>query len=144
MIYYTLSDYGAISMCAESKWSDDCLKTEGEIVRGWDGKLYFAGEEPAKPIELIMQEQQAAFTAAIQKRLDDFAQTRGYDGIMSAATYATSAMPNFRAEGQYAVEARDVTWATGYAIMNTVLAGERPMPTLDEVFAELPVLAWPD
>ena len=86
---------------------------------------------------------QEAFTDAIQARLDAFAQTRNYDGILSAATYATSTVPQFRAEGQYAVEARDATWAAGYAILGAVLAGERPMPTLEEVMAELPPLEWP-
>ena len=102
--------------------------------------------EPPTPPPTPEEQQaamQAAFTSAIQDRLDVFARTRGYDGILSAATYATSTVPQFRAEGQYAVEARDMTWASGYAIMGAVLSGERPMPTLDEVFAELPALNWP-
>ena len=39
---------------------------------------------------------------------------------------------------------RDATWAAGYAIMDAVLAGTRPMPTWAEVEAELPPLRWPD
>ena len=70
-------------------------------------------------------------------------QTRGYDGILSAATYATSTVPQFKTEGQYAVEARDLTWAKGYEIFGAVLSGQRPMPTIEEVFAELPELVWP-
>ena len=96
-----------------------------------------------EPYVPMPEEQLAAFTAAIQAHLDDFARTRKYDGILSAATYATSTVGKFRAEGQYAVEARDATWATGYAIMDDVLAGARPMPSLAEVLAELPPLAWP-
>ena len=86
----------------------------------------------------------AAFTSAIQAHLDNFAQTRNYDGILSAATYATSTIPKFAAEGQYAVEARDATWATGYQIMDDVLGGKRPMPTPEAVLAELPSLVWPE
>ena len=97
---------------------------------------------------LTLEEQRAAtqkaFTDAIQARLDEFAQTRNYDGILSAATYATSTVPQFQVEGQYAAEARDATWTIGYGILNAVLAGERPMPTLEEVFEELPVLEWPE
>ena len=91
-----------------------------------------------------IEEQQRMFTDAIQRYLDAFAQTRNYDGIMSAATYATSTMPKFKTEGQYAVEARDATWAKGYEILGEVLAGQRPMPTIGEVIAELPPLAWPE
>lgn len=85
-----------------------------------------------------------AFTDAIQRRLDDFARTRNYDGILSAATYATSTVPKFQAEGQYAVTARDATWAAAYQILAEVQAGTRPMPSRpSDIFPELPVLAWP-
>lgn len=85
-----------------------------------------------------------SMTDIIQAHLDTFARTRNYDNIMSAATYATSTVPKFKAEGQYAVEARDATWAKGYEILDEVLSGQRPMPTIEEVIAELPVLAWPE
>lgn len=84
------------------------------------------------------------YTAGVQQHLDTFARTRNYDGILSAATYATSTVPKFAAEGQYAVEARDTTWAKCYEILAAVEEGSRPMPTLDELLAELPVLTWPN
>ena len=93
---------------------------------------------------LSLAEIQNDFTEAVQAYLDGFARTRNYDGILSAASYATSKNPRFAAEGQYAVEARDAVWAKGYEIMGAVLAGERPLPTLEEVLAELPALAWPE
>lgn len=113
---------------------------------------YFTPEEwkaahpdptPEPPPPPTPEEQQAAFTAAIQAHLDGFARTRNYDGILSAATYATSTVPKFRAEGQYAVESRDATWAKAYEILGAVMTEQRPMPTLEEVIAELPELAWP-
>lgn len=84
------------------------------------------------------------YTAAIQAHLDTFARTRNYDGILSATTYATSAVLKFHAEGQYAVEARDATWAKAYEIMDAIMSGQRTMPTLEEVIAELPRLTWPE
>ena len=103
-----------------------------------------AAHPVAPPPPPTPEEQQKLFTAAIQNHLDTFARTRGYDGIMSAATYATSSMSQFRAEGQYAVEARDITWAKSNQILDDVMSGKRPMPTIDEVLAELPPLAWPE
>jgi len=91
------------------------------------------------PVETII----ADFTAAIQKHLDDFAKTRGYDGILSACTYATSLVPKFKAEGQCCVEARDATWSTAYAMMAEVTSGAIPMPTRPEVISAMPVLSWP-
>ena len=116
-------------------------KPEGYFTpEEWEAAHPSPEPEPYVPTP---EEQQQMFTAAIQMHLDRFAQTRNYDGIMSAATYATSTIPKFRAEGQYAVEARDLTWAKGYEIMDAVMSGQRPMPTLEEVIAELPGLEWP-
>lgn len=113
------------------------IKTHGLPPEGW------SAEKPA-PAPPTPEEQLAMFTAAIQGHLDSFAQTRNYDGIMSAATYATSTVEKFRAEGQYAVEARDATWAAAYAILDAVMSGVREMPKIEDVLAELPPLAWPE
>lgn len=101
--------------------------------------------DPPAPPPPTAEQMLASFTAAIQKRLDDFARTRGYDGILSACTYATSAVPKFAAEGRYAVDARDATWSAAYAILAEVQAGDRPIPgSLSEIESDLPVLAWPE
>lgn len=82
--------------------------------------------------------------AATQRRLDDFAQTRDYNSILSAATYATSTVPRFAADGQYAVEARDATWGKLYEMLGEVEAGTRPMPSgYAEIEPLLPKLEWP-
>lgn len=87
---------------------------------------------------------QESIVAATQQRLDDFARTCNYDGILSACTYATSTVPKFQAEGQYCVEARDNTWATLYQIMRDVEVGTRPMPTsYADIENDLPSLTWP-
>jgi len=86
----------------------------------------------------------SAITRATQERLDIFAQTRNYDGILSACTYATSTIPKFAAEGQHAVNMRDLTWATLYTVMAEVEAGTRPMPTgFADIEPDLPALVWP-
>jgi hypothetical protein len=83
----------------------------------------------------------APFTDAAQRRLDDFAKTRLYDGILSACTYAGSAVPSFQAEGLRAVELRDATWAAAYQILAAVQGGN-PTPTIAEFVAQLPELSW--
>lgn len=86
---------------------------------------------------------QASIVAATQSRLDTFAKTRGYDGILSATTYAASTVPQFAAEGQYAVVARDLTWAALYAMLAEVQAGTRPIPdAFSDIEGELPALVW--
>lgn len=85
-----------------------------------------------------------AFTTAIQQRLDTFAQTRNYDSILSACTYATSTVPKFKTEGQACVNLRDATWAAAYQILADVQAGDRPMPaSIADIEADLPAAVWP-
>lgn len=107
------------------------------ITADADGRPLLQDPPPPTPEQII-----AAYTAAVQAHLDAFAQIRNYDGILSAATYATSAVPKFQAEGQYAVEARDATWAMCYAILADVQGGQRAMPSQAELLAELPALVW--
>jgi hypothetical protein len=91
----------------------------------------------------VAEKQIADFVAKVQDRLDAFARIRGYDGILSACTYATSTNPKFAGEGQYCVQVRDATWAACYAILTAVQSGQRPVPTWEELEAELPALEWP-
>ena len=80
-----------------------------------------------------------------QKRLDEFARTRLYEGILSLCSYQNSPNLKFRTEGQYGVEARDATWSKLYEMFNEALAGTRPIPSgYEDIASELPVLEWPN
>ena len=109
------------------------------IVADENGRPILQDPPPPTAEQIIAQ-----YEAAVQKPLDDFARTRNYDSILSACTYATSTVPKFAAEGQYCVAARDATWVKCYEVLAAAEAGSRPMPTLDELLAELPVLTWPN
>jgi hypothetical protein len=82
-------------------------------------------------------------TDAVQRHLDETAQARGYDHILSCCTYATSRVPRFAAEGQVAVEWRDACWTRAYDVMHEVVGGARPVPTEAELIQLLPEVAWP-
>lgn len=106
--------------------------------------IYADGKVMLKPVPQQTPEQIIAdYASRIQRRLDAFARTRGYDNILSACTYANSTVPQFAAEGKYVMEARDSTWVAAISILEAVQSGARPMPTWDEVEAELPALMWP-
>lgn len=118
-------------------------RIEIDVRTGALRELDLTAEEIAALPVPTPEQLQADYTARIQQRLDAFARTRGYDGILSAASYVTSTNAQFAKEGQYCVGARDATWAKGYEVMAAVQAGTRPMPTWAELEAELPALAWP-
>lgn len=126
---------------ADAPLADNWIASEVANI----GDTYENGEfikpQPPQPSP---EEIQASIVSATQQRLDAFARTRNYDGILSACTYATSAVPKFAAEGQYAVQARDATWATLYTILAEVEAGTRPVPSgYADIEPDLPALAWP-
>ena len=119
--------------------SEGFIEADDVVVCGWhyDG---FVFSHPPKEPDAIRSE----ILQATQQRLDDFARTRNYNGILSLCTYATSTVPKFQAEGQYGVSARDATWAKLYEMLAEVGAGTRPMPTgYADIKPELPELTWP-
>ena len=138
-------DFETIGNIPFSASADDNTQHGRDIydraVKGDFGTIapYVHKTEPPKSLEQIKND----ITYDVQKRLDSFAQTRNYDSILSACTYATSSVSQFAQEGQYCVNMRDATWAKLYDIMQEVEAGTRPMPTgYVDIEAELPVLDW--
>lgn len=103
-------------------------------------------EMPQPTPEEIEAQLQKQMTDAVQYALDAFAKTRGYDGIMSACSYSNSTDAQFKLEADYCIQLRDTTWRMGYAILAEVKADNRPVPTVEELIAELPVgsAKWPD
>lgn len=83
-----------------------------------------------------------AVTSVVQEKLDAFARSKNYDGILSACSYSNSTLPVFEAEGAKCILLRDQTWAKCYEIMADVTTGKRSLPKIDDLLAELPVLAW--
>lgn len=120
---------------------------DGVVIQVWDERDRTKEEiqellvEKPKLIELL----QLKIMTATQQRLDDFARTRNYDGIISLCTYATSQNVNFKAEGQYGVAARDATWSKLFDIFATVEPEKKPAFTsYADIKDHLPVLAWPE
>lgn len=137
---YLIADMPLPTLQTHEKYSDPIYALNGQVLE----RSYTAIPKTAEELEADKQALISGVMEQTQQRLDTFAKTRNYDGILSACTYATSTVPKFKAEGQYCVEARDATWAKLYQIMAEVEAGTRPMPSgFDDVAVELPMLVWP-
>jgi hypothetical protein len=79
----------------------------------------------------------------VQKRLDAFANTRQYDSIVSACSYATSTNSAFASEGQRAVVLRDQSWASLYTYLEKVTAGMVALPRTEaDILQDQPELTW--
>lgn len=104
----------------------------------WDALAWVEPPPPVKTPEQIQRD----MTDAVQAYLDVTARSRGYDGILSACSYAAVDNP-FQAEGIACLHWRSAVWAACYAILAEVEAGTRPVPTLAELLAELPQMEWP-
>ena len=119
-------------------------RIEINVVTGERTEIPLSQADIAELGALSPAEAADKLTQAIQQRLDEFARSRNYDGILSACTYATSTVPRFKSEGQICVNLRDATWAAAYQILADVQAGKRPMPSsLADIEADLPALEWP-
>lgn len=86
---------------------------------------------------------EAEYSVAIQSMLDAKVAERRYDGIISACSYAPCTQPPYAAEGQACLAWRGAVWAKSTEIMDKVLAGTIPQPTIPELLAMLPQLVWP-
>jgi len=78
---------------------------------------------------------------AIQSYMDKEANTHEYDTVGSLCNYTTSVA--FGDEAANGVIFRDACWLKGIEIMNACTAGTRPIPTVDELLAEMPKMVWP-
>lgn len=86
---------------------------------------------------------EAGYVAAVQNLLDTTAQTRHYDNILSACTYAGSSVQKFHDEGIACRDWRAAVWAKCYDLLAQVQAGTLAQPTVAELLAMLPAMSWP-
>lgn len=97
------------------------------------------GNTPEKLPGPTFAEIMAAVTPGVQRWMDQTAQQKGYDNVVSCATYATSGVPEFAADAAAIIAWRDAVWVAAYAWRDG-LNGQLPetIPTIEEVIAQLP------
>lgn len=83
------------------------------------------------------------YKSAIVTMLDAMAQERRYDNAVSISTYVGSTNPVWAAEAVAFVAWRDAVWAHAYTELDKVMTGQRPQPSVEDLIAELPGMAWP-
>lgn len=74
----------------------------------------------------------------VQKHIDAFAKTWGYDSLLSAATYTASGIPKFRNEAIELVAWRDAVWVSAAATLQAVQGGGAMPESVAAFIATLP------
>lgn len=92
---------------------------------------------PEFTAEELLAKTKQELTSAIQQHLDSTAQSKGYDNIISACSYA-SHVNQFQQEAIIFLQWRSDCWATAINILNGVQAGTREIPTVEELISLLP------
>lgn len=118
-----------------------------QIVMSGDSYVYLSTKKVVENVyidaalqkqsELYKKATQDAISKAIQQHLDAKAQELRYDNMMSARSYAGYTNP-FQTEAQALATWCADCWAKAGQIEADVEAGNRPMPTAEEVISELP------
>lgn len=89
------------------------------------------------------EQTQALFQAAIQSHVDTTAKSMKYGDGNSLAGYVNSTIAKWSAEATAFVAWRDQIWLYAYAELDKALSGQRPVPSVEDFIAELPVMNWP-
>ncbi len=126
------------------------IPTEEEFITLLEGKA--AGRElvvdqDSQTVTLAAEADsvvKARYMGYAQTVLEEAAQGRGYDSIISVCSYANSTNPTYAAEATAAIVGRDNVWTTAFLIYSQVLAGEIPLPTKAEFLSMLPAIEWPE
>ena len=112
--------------------------TEGGI--GWsDADGVFTPPVVPAPTQ---EEIALAMERAIDAHIDSVAQAKGYDSRITATLRAGYSNP-WQAEGIAFGQWMDSVYAYCQQVQVDALAGNRTIPTIEELIAELPEMVWP-
>lgn len=114
-------------------------QSEGKVITSDNDGNPVLADQPERTNEEI----QAFLTAVIQGMLDEEAKSHGYGSILSLVSYVGSSVQRFADEADAGKLWRDQVWDKANEILNDVNAGNRAIPTEEELLAELPDMVWP-
>ena len=111
---------------------------ELDVEQAYNGNWYIVGFAPQKPVELSIKE----YELAVQRYLDETAQSKGYDNTYTCLSYLNSTDEKWKTESTIFNSWRDSVWQKCHEILNAFIAGELTQPTIEEVIEALPKIEW--
>lgn len=121
------------------------VSTGNDIPACDHGAPIFSEELPADEATKLAAEFDLAaqrLSDAVQRHLDVTVKAKGYESVLSAATYATSTNTKFKADGIAAIKWRDAVWTVCHSALTDAKSGAKTIPTESELLASLPTLSW--
>lgn len=76
-MFIQLNKNNEIIASANFKFAEDAIETDKEVVRNWDGKLVFKGEETEKP-EPSLEELKTNKKAELKQKRDEYKSKNGF------------------------------------------------------------------
>lgn len=117
--------------------------TEMDVEQAYNGQWYLSGYCPAPPAP-TPEEIIRGYEDAVQAHLDATAQSRDYDNTYTCLSYLSSTDEVWYRESHAFNAWRDQVWRKCHEILNAVMAGTLPPPTVEELIAQLPEIDWND
>ena len=84
-----------------------------------------------------------SFKISVQSLIEKVAEYKQYQSALHCTSYATSTNIQWKAEAQVFIAWRDAVWNYLYAQLVLIMNKTRPIPTVAQLNAELPVIQWP-
>jgi hypothetical protein len=128
-------EHGIIEIPDPIRGDDETQYTQEIDVEPW---VLITDKSPEHIEQLLINK----LTNGVQAHLDSEAQTKGYDNILSASSYA-GFNNAFQAEAISFLEWRSLVWTYAYQVLDDVKADLRPAPSIEELIAELPIRIEP-
>ena len=94
-----------------------------------------------RAIEIDSTSRNAAPSA--QHIIDATAKAKSYADGVSCASYATSSNAQWKAEAQCFIDWRDSVWNYLYQLLATLSGNQEPIPSVQEIINQLPIIVWP-
>lgn len=116
-----------------------CNKNNAHIEKINGVRTIVANPAPPAPTpEEIIK----GYEDAVQKHLDATAQSRDYDNTYTCLSYLSSTDEVWHHEANVFNAWRDQVWRKCHEVLNAVLSGTLPPPTVEELIALLPEIEW--
>lgn len=96
------------------------------------------------PITPSIEELINKYKIIIEQEINNVAISKQYDSGVSCASYALSSNPKWKAEAQCFIDWRDLVWNYLYVLIATIEENQQPIPCIQQIINNLPIIQWPN